>query len=987
MKNRKLISMLISLVLVFLVAVSVTADGENAGTVSEARNRLNAYDDTKPIEERVALLDSLVDYLYTVNSAEEGYEELVKDIDQKEMSVAKEYLNNSKSNSQADGKAESMKALYSFLAKHPFTDAAEGDANFFNMRDAELSATLNLFVTESEGLSTAQDKHARLDAMMAFANAVDVLPEGELLVKLSKERLECAKLYLKATESCDNNATLGIAIRELNYFVKSHPISAETEGYDVFKESYDKALADFEAKKKVALDKIMLGVHASDWTCAPVINLNFNSADNVEEPKVSVGNIIADKNDDGSTFIGVLENTEYYTVRYDVPGIHYRTTAYIQGISGSMVFEMDITTFGKLPNTDKELIWVENGSPTVLGKQWDQVYFSINKNGDIVQKLSSDNVILKNAITPGEWLRLSLVVGLEDNKVDVYADYELIASYDIADPTYGYTYKPSIIRIGTNPALAGGQFSIDNVKLYQGYAPRDLDYFATLEPEEQFALLVDRITAVENNSLRKEYYDAAIKLLGDYWDGEAEEYLTDNAIAQAAVDKLVGFDLDSLNAALAEDNLEALEAVVDKLTSYERAEDTYNPRSYYLEYADKVNLSVSSLVTAGERYDACIKELNRVRLEISEENQISEFVAAVDAFYHASSLDGLESAFALSNSLVEKINLSLIETGNFPKLAEFYDKYLEMEGIIEDKREIESSKKLLSVLTFLSNYDTEAEWNENYEYLYEYIHIIMEIVDEDNFDPYYGGAKDELEKVSGMLEYFRARIRVEHVNYLSSELARYEASTIYFERFGILANLNEYIVKNKVDIESADIAPLKAKIDACIESLKGEREEYDALVQANTAAFKEKCKSLVGLIDYATMRRICDEASVYFYAMDVRDAAAQDAVNIYIARCRELEAIEDYANEFKEKVSLLAIDKGNVLEGIIECSEYISSLEAAAPGAQSALSNYQSICNNYNNEVNKSNSELEATRLAVGYLSNRTEINSFIAFVVNEIGR
>ena len=304
-----------------------------------------------------------------------------------------------------------------------------------------------------------------------------------------------------------------------------------------------------------------------------------------------------------------------------------------------------------------------------------------------------------------------------------------------------------------------------------------------------------------------------------------------------------------------------------------------------------------------------------------------------------------------------------------------------MEIDINDKRAIDGAKKMLAILNFLFAYETESEWSENYEMLVDYVIIVQEIISSGLYDPYYADCASAVEDFQPMSLFFSERIRTVQVEYITSELERYDNSEVYFERFGILANLKEYIKTNKVDTSSSDVLELVARIDAGLAVIEGEREEYDALVKSNTEAFVEKCGLLIGSIDYTSMKRICDEIAIYFYAMDVRDATAQDAVGIYIARCNELEAIEMHARDFASSVKLLSLDTENVLEGVIACSGYLKALELSAPGASDALREYNEVCDSYNTAADSKNGELAATRECAAYLSNKNGINSFVTLI------
>ena len=844
-----------------------------------------------------------------------------------------------------------------------------------------------------------EDKVKVLDDVVAYVQDINVNEEGyaELIGAIDVKELEVAKLYYAELDTA-NTAVFGASLRRLSGFVKAHPFANTVDGAVEFMADYSAKLGEFEAMKAEAKAEAMLATRVNDWERNPKINLNFNDVEYAEDPRVNVGELTAQKNVVSNQVISFIgeeagdDGNGYYTVKYEVANNHFRTSASTSGIRESFVFEMDITTFGVLPNAGQndKLIWIEHGSATAADVTWDQVYCSIKGNGDIIAS-NNGATLLEKAIVAGEWLHLSIIVDMNTNAVRVLADYTEIGSFSIAEPTNGYTSAPQFINIGANPSVAGGQFSIDNVKLYQGYAVRDFDFFTSMTEEERFVFMVSQISSDKLDSVKakKEYYDAASNLIALYYNAETAEYLTENASVIDAVDKLLAFDIAALKSELAAANQEILNEVIAKLTAKQRNEDSYSYRSFFVSEAERVlNLCGNDINKSTAEYTRCYAQITQSRNELAAEDDMIKFVKAVNQFYSASTSLEMDTYYDEAKAIMKKLNPALANTGSFPSFTEAYALYSKMDTEMTDKRLIDNAKKLLACIAYVSVYDTEELWSANYYELLDFVLIAVEIIEEGNFDIYYKDAGKAAEEFSTMAKYFTDRMRHEQILHINAEFARYEKSEKYFERFGILSSIKDYIVEKEVDTSADDVIEILNKIDAALAEMSNEKEEYRLLVEANTREFVEKCASLVGAIDYTEMKRICQEISSCFYAMDVNDASAQDAVNIYTARCNEIAAIEERANAFIDAVYVVRVSKTTeMLDYLIAASKLVDEVDLRAPGAEAAYNNYLAEFERYDTKsgAGEANAELTKVRELVVNLSNSRNVKGLITLAYDKI--
>jgi hypothetical protein len=391
-------------------------------------------------------------------------------------------------------------------------------------------------------------------------------------------------------------------------------------------------------------------------------------------------------------------------------------------------------------------------------------------------------------------------------------------------------------------------------------------------------------------------------------------------------------------------------------------------------------------MTAGDTLTSLVDQVASVKAQLAQENLYNEFVIYVKSINNASNIEIMKQNYKLAHELVGKINLNIALGGNFASFSAAYTELGKMEAKLNDLIYVDNSKRLLACIAFLSDKETEEEWDAHYDELLGYVIMAREIILSGEYDPYYNDAQKFIEDFAPMSEYFYTKMQNENIKHIRNELARYDASDKYFEKFGICVALKEFIAENNVNTSDPVVVDLLSQIDANLEALKAEEDEYRALLSSNTDIFVEKCKALVGVISYEEMKRACDEASIYFYAMDVTAASAQDAINIYNIRCKELNAAEAHAEAFMMSVAYLLVPGANTLEIIIEASAYLPMLVRDVPGVSQAIEALENAIVSYNDSIAKANSELYATRELVGYLRNYSGADSgFVTLILSAL--
>lgn len=975
MKKRVLAAVMMLALLIAAAALVIVADDTYTGNVAEANGLIARFDTANTVANKMKALDSAVAYMATVDPDAEGYADMVARYKSKSLALATLCLDNAKRASDPVVKNEALDVLFDAVTAHPVSDC-EGYAEFAAEYEEQKLLALDGYLELCRAAGSADDKHAVIDAVAALvAKHEPTLREG-YADALDAEIFLAAKLYLEAFDGEKGTAHNGTAARKLLNFINDHHVSEELEGYAEFVASMDENLAEYRLAFDAAALKATALSTPSQFAEPIVFDLKFDG-------DRDVGSLIPDNNVVNGEVVSEIGKDKgadgengYYTIKFDYANRHLRTDAKLTKVDFPYVFECDVTTFDHLPNGT---IHFEDYG-TENGLTWNVVLFSITASGHMSR---GGNIIAENVVIPGQWTHISVASDVKNAKLYIYIDYELVATASAENAANGYTsYVPSVVRIGGNASTPGGSISIDNVRIYAGNSPIAIDALAEMDDAERFIFYTEKLSNPDCDAFVKQNYHSEIgKFIHLFWNGE--DYLTENEELRSAVDAYLAVDRTEIDLMVKQANLDKLNTMYLKLKGYTRGEANFSKRAYLLGKIDSFNGSILGAISTGELYDEIVAYISNVREELSKEERAVEFIGYVNDFYAAASVEKRTESCRLALEMLPTLDLGLLNDAvSYPTFVDALDRSTRMEEILEENICIENSKLLLACISFVMNYCTADEWDENYEALAPFVATAREIIEGGNYDVYYNDLGSAIESFEPMNEYFYTKLWENHVAFVSSELERCRTSEVFFEKYGICVKVKEYVRENGIDPETEPFAGYLAEVETILAELMANEDEYEAMLEENTGRFIEICKGLVGSIDYATMKSICTEASAYFYTMNVSNALAQDAIQIYTTRRDEVRAAENIANEFVESVLRLTVFEGNPLKLIIECAAYLDDVDITIPGVEAAVDMLTAECEEYDAQYAEINAEIAVTHTAVASVSNTSGMGSFITKIL-----
>jgi len=932
-------------------------------------------------EERAKLLDELDAYLHEnpIDSTNKDNEELIAKIKGLPKSVAAFYLDQIDAVGTGFDKEVLSASLEEYLKKRPLD--AEADAELITRVNAIPEKIVCAYAAE---LDTAADTAAMLeifgksDAYIA-AHPVEAPSESytKAKAKLDTAHLTCANGYLAEIDPELGLAENGIKVRTLGSFLKNYPVNPELEGYTELAEAYAKAKLAHEEAKADARAKLVGETTFVEYSYTTHFNNDFdgNGFGKFIAGNASSGGMKAhvgeDKGKDG--------DNGYATVNYPFKSHVYARVDFPHQ-PNNFVVDFDITSFGMTPKIPMR---AENGSITVneaTGKKIGPGYFYIMPDGSFTtgESATENTMLLEGACIKDEWFHITLVVHTDTHVIDYYGDYEFLGSYEIGG-TQGYDYQLTHFRMGCTGAdeNIGAEFQLDNFQLYEGSRLRDVNYVNNMTEDELFKFHASGLNLpgvsfkVINNSYK--YLTSNLFKYYEVNSNGSGSYLTNDAELIAAVNTYLAFDYDSVVAWIQAENLETYLSMVEDVLAIERTPATLEQRQEAFDSLQEFLDSNNGLVLIDQRYTDASAKVAVVEAQLKNENVINDFIANIDRFYSTSNAEALAGLYETITALIPQLETELLEDDNYYLFQAAYAKVPMLKETLEDTQAIDRTKRFIAAMDFISEYDTEEEWDENYDYINKYIAIAREVYRE-GIDVYYKNAADALEFYSAINAHYFDRVQADHIAYLEERLDAYDKTVNFVEKYGICNDIRFYAEKNDLDENNARIAELLAKADGYYAKLLLDLENYNAIIEENTVKFLSAMSKLTDSSDFNAKVAIYNEAEKYYGTMNVSDEAAAEARETFKALGAEITEVRADTQRFIDAVALLPGYKAqdDLYDALIGCFILSAEAEEQIDGCTEAMQDMNSALTEYRQNVNTVNSELSETRDAASNSASLT---------------
>ncbi len=691
----------------------------------------------------------------------------------------------------------------------------------------------------------------------------------------------------------------------------------------------------------------------------------------------------------------------------------------------NLVIEFDITSFGEaypVMSFEHSNVATDAGGkaqPRILDFKADGSISAalVGKNCMSGYELSAEEKARMNAVKLkfGEWTHMSLLYESGTGFITLYVDYEYIARWDTR-PAGVSLYELTIFRYGTaNPSFISGEVSIDNFIAYEGSYLRTPDLFDKMSEPERFIFYSNYATNTEApSSDRITAYKHATKLIGEYYDnGEfipaEDDSLDADALAQlnerlkGAVNGYNSFVTDGYatlyNAYIAGNLAKFGELVNAFLAKHERTLDSLGDRRTALsEIDDFLDACGEDILTAEDSDYLTIKgAYDTIVAQIKNDSSIVDFCAAVDRFYMSTKFgaDVMQKHYQNAVDIyADVIDRSVKDADGFEKFAEAVELYEAGAELLAQKIREKNSKTIIDCISFIDEYTTVEQWNENYDYINRYVVIVRAIVnnrndkDEITYDATVAGISEALAFFETVNDYFYGLLQQEHAEYIAEMLENYLAATGYVEKVGICAHIRAYIESADISLEHELVKPEVLRLYIYESELELYEDDYNEVLTQNTIIFKNTVNLMSTASGYAELLALYSRAQELYFAMNVGDESIAAELLIYDEMTFTLEAMEKASVEFLISVELLraATTEEEKYAALVDC--YISAANADMDydGVAEAMEYYLAEYAAYNNTALAIASEIGAMNgAAVASVRANCGVDEIIAVIVKKI--
>lgn len=829
---------------------------------------------------------------------------------------------------------------------------AEGTQMLAEAKSAQtLSARASALLSLSEyelTVNPAEDGYAELIAMNDAEYA-------DFIADYADGYSESASLPAKSTYA-----------KKLRMYAAQLCPADDTAGYAETTQKIDGITAQVESELKAERAKLESKAGLDEYGLKTLWKNDFEggSAQALKVSNTTSGNLTANvgivKGDDGNS---------YYRLDHNIP-THLHASMNIEDATEDIVVEFDITTHGKLPTT---AIVVERGSYTWSdGTKTSPVLFKITPAG----ALEVGSVLLNDVIVKGEWTHFAIYFNIRTAEVKYFVDYSLVATVDMS--RNGESFNLNHFRFGvnynnsTNPR---GEYSLDNMTMYQGTALRTEGYLETLTSEELFKLCVEQYVSVDMNvNKRIVAYNRAAQLLPQFYDEQNGVWLTDSTAVRELVASLLGTPVDGVIEQAKELNYTELEKLVDKLNGIKRAEDSYSSRLTAIEKVQSFMTDNTTYLPSDGRLDAISALLDAKRAELTEEDRLAEFCDAVSNYYSSSSVEQVTASFAKANEMYESGLPEELLGDAFPEFTKAYEDHKGGEEYVNDMVTVTNTERFVAMVGYLNNFPTVEQMEANYDGLVFYFNSCYNIYKTGLYDEYMEGCAEAVKLFGKFMDFFLGRKNGEDLEYIKERLERAEASNRYMEKLGICLQLKEYVIQNEVDTSIEQIAQMMARVDALLEELEGlEDDGYGEIIAENTETFMALAEQIKAESSVLAKMELCDRATVVSFLVDetredVREALAQ------IAELKaQLDALEERTQAYLEAVGMLkaytlmkiADRENRIFAQLCVCVSLSEGIRTEGDDVTSAKAVYNSIYNDFVGYLDAVSAEVLAINGAV----------------------
>lgn len=588
-------------------------------------------------------------------------------------------------------------------------------------------------------------------------------------------------------------------------------------------------------------------------------------------------------------------------------------------------------------------------------------------------------------ISPGQWMHITCVFDVDKMEQELLIDYVSLGRRPLvaAGTNQAATHPFKTFRLNEKADPLTTTVCYDNLRIYSGSSYRTMGKLDNLTDAEKFKLYVDCFTNEENSMADRIFaYNEAASLAGKVASLVPESY----------VERFRAFDYEQdIHIPAQEIYLSYLEGEIAKIEETGIDSSNLAQKQTILNSIDSyLAANGDHIIKSAERFVAIKDKIDFLKSEAVRIDNLSNLIDAFKLFGRATTsismqkyfdraavyydLCGFENADNYESAMRDPMCAFLAELDEkYNSIEEYYTAY--MPDCINAQVKLENSQKIIDCIGFIETVATgkdtlgQAEYHallktkalENADFVNTYIVVIRSIVDNDNYNADYEGVDEALIIYNLLNKDFYDILMNAHYAVIKEQLDKYPLTESYIGRAGICTYVENYIVKNNVDMNSEigrqylhTLTVYKAELDVY-------KDDYAAVLEANTVAFIGIVNKMSSYAEYKDLKPLYDEAiAKYYYNMNVDAPATQAAIAQFDAYEAKIKSIEENSAMFIGYVKNLstATRKSHVYRALVNCGKHVDGVDEGVEGVSAALATYEKKLADYNAEIGAINQDV-----------------------------
>ncbi len=792
-----------------------------------------------------------------------------------------------------------------------------------------------------------------------------------------------------------NSADARLALLSLVEYVNSHKFSTENTSGDM-KAKLDAVKAELEKatkEQKDALDKLVSSEEAS----YPIImDYDFDTTGTSFKHASTYGTYgfatVSVVNAPGSTNKCVAYSTD------GSPQFNHKITSAAQGL----VLDFDV-----MAPKDGALnfnMYFYGDSKQHIAIDFKNGVLSLNADGRYVYDdypAGSDPIVA----TPGEWMHITIAIDHQNGTQELYVDYVSLGKWAVS-VTQARLEGAAALRVCPKNSTV----YIDNFKIYQGTSYRTLGKLDSATDDEKFeiylstlfneeAKVTDRFAAYYSaQSLKSFVTEECADLVAELNSFDITDIKSEaEAIHLAKIQELVAkVNVDSIttaNTATKQADINVANTYIDTNRLYidQTSAEFRRCTQALIDAADKIvwldnlkqYIDVIAKFHRATSYASLTKHLENVEYyynlcELYDADKIATAVKddVAKAFENQMKADPAVTALVpnitLASYYSEYIPARLAAQMRYENSVKAVDCVAFIDALVENKDALTSDAYKAALLAAAADED-------NFDYVDSYLAIVRKVLAGGEYDEEYDGFDHVVEVFEILNPMFFDAAQQRHFENIAAQLEKYAQTNSYIERAGICAYLRNYIADNDVDMSSDEGMKYLYAIEMYEEELVDYKEEYEAILAANTEYFIGMVKKMQAYVEYSDLKPLYEEAiEKYYYSMNVDSEEAKAAIAIFTEYEKKIQDWEEnsamllvYAKDLK------STRMAQKFRALVRCSAYVGGADAGVSAeVEAAINLYATTYAGYMEMIEPTiNETADAANVVSALRTNRLSAN------------